>query len=138
MPSRKELAAMRVRLAAVEFADQLESVPNVAGLPVLTAILPATDADTLRQMADRFRQRYPEGIAILASSSEGRPIVVASVSDDLVKRGFHAGDLVKRVAAQIGGGGGGKPTLAQAGGKDAARLEEALTGVADWIKDRLK
>jgi len=136
--TRKELAAMRVRLAAVEFSTQLESVPIIAGLPLLTAILPAADADTLRQMADRFRQRYPDGIAVLASSIEGRPIVVAAVSDSLVKRGIHAGELVKHVAAPLGGSGGGKPTLAQAGGKDASRLEEALSSVDDWVRAHLK
>ena len=136
--NRKELAAMRVRLAAVEFSNQLESVPIVAGLPLLTAILPAADADTLRQMADRFRQRYPGGIAVLASANNGRPIVIATVSESLVKRGIHAGELVKHVAAPLGGSGGGKPTLAQAGGKDASRLEEALSSVTDWVIARLK
>jgi alanyl-tRNA synthetase len=135
--SRKELSSLRVQLAAQEFTNKLDAVPTISGVPVLTAILPGADADTLRQMVDRFRQRYPNGIAVLASSQEGRPVVVAAVSDMLVKRGMNASDLVKQIAAPLGGGGGGKPTLAQAGGKDATKLVETLSKVPDWVKTLL-
>ncbi len=64
--------------------------------------------------------------------------MVAAVTDDLVKRGLHAGELVKFVAGFLGGGGGGRPTLAQAGGKDASRLDEALSQVAGWVASKLK
>jgi alanyl-tRNA synthetase len=75
---------------------------------------------------------------VLGSVGEdGRPLVVAAVTEDLVKRGVHAGELVKFVAGFLGGGGGGRPTLAQAGGKDATRLNEALSQVADWVAGKL-
>jgi alanyl-tRNA synthetase len=135
--ARKHIAAMRAQLAAAEFNRTLDSAHMVKDVPVLTAILSGADADTLRQMADRFRQRYPEGIAVLASVNEGRPTVIASVSESLVKRGITAGELVKHVAAPLGGSGGGKPTLAQAGGKDASRLPEALSGVNEWVSTHL-
>jgi alanyl-tRNA synthetase len=136
---RKHTAALRRELAASQFAAQLDSVPTVRDVPVLTATLPDADADTLREMADRFRQRYPEGVAVLASvGAEGRPVVIAAVTEGLVKRGLHAGELVKHVAQPLGGGGGGRPTLAQAGGKDAARLEEALASVLGWVEAKLK
>ncbi len=67
-----------------------------------------------------------------------KPAVIAAVTEDLVKRGIKAGDLVKFVAAPLGGGGGGKPTLAQAGGKDASKLTEALQSVQGWIESNLK
>lgn len=137
--SRKQIANLRRDLAASEFAERLKEVPRVKDIPVLTSILSETDADTLRLMADRFRQQYPSGVAVLGTVSEdGRPVVIAAVSDDLVKRGLHAGELVKHVAAPLGGGGGGRPTLAQAGGKDAAALPEALASVTSWIESRLK
>jgi alanyl-tRNA synthetase len=101
-------------------------------------VLAGADADTLRQMADRFRQRHPSGVAVLGSVSDGRPLLIAAVTEDLVQRGLHAGELVKFVAGPLGGGGGGKPTLAQAGGKDASRLAEVLAGVPGWVEERLK
>jgi alanyl-tRNA synthetase len=111
----------------------------VGRVPVLTAILPDADADALRQMIDRFRDRYPDGLAVLATvSAEGKPTVIAASSDALVKRGLNAGELVKYVAAPLGGSGGGRPTLAQAGGKDASRLEEALASVPGWVEAHLK
>jgi len=76
-------------------------------------------------------------VVILASAPEGRPLIVAGVSSDLVKRGLHAGELVKSVAAVVGGSGGGKPTLAQAGGKDPSRLAEALDQAIDWVRSNL-
>ncbi len=135
--ARKQIAALRRDLAANEFDAKLQSVPVIAGVPLLTAILPDADVDTLRLMADRYRQAYPGGITVLASVQEGRPVVIAAISEELVKRGLNAGDLVKTVAAPLGGGGGGKPTIAQAGGKDANRLEEALQAVPRWVQEKL-
>jgi len=117
--------------AVAVVASRLESSPGNSGT--------ADTAGTLRQLADQFRQQYPSGVIVLASvSDEGRPLVIAAVSEDLVQRGVHAGDLVKHVAQPLGGSGGGKPTLAQAGGKDASRLDEALASVSPWVRERLE
>ena len=75
--------------------------------------------------------------AVLASSVDNRPIIVAAVTQDLVARGLHAGELVKIVAERVGGGGGGKPTLAQAGGKDSSKLPQALALVPEWVAKHL-
>jgi len=136
--SRKQIAGMRRDLAAIEFASKLQNVPMVAGIHVLTAILPDVDVDTLRLMSDKFRQAYPSGTAVLASVQEGRPVLIAAVSEDLVKQGLNAGELVKYVATPLGGSGGGKPTIAQAGGKDASKLPEALQSVSTWVQKRLR
>ncbi len=106
-------------------------------MPVLAALVPNADADTLRAMTDRFRQRYPSGVVVVASAPDGRPVIIGAVTEDLVKRGLNAGELVKTVAAVVGGGGGGRPTLAQAGGKDAAKLPEALEKAAEYVKSRV-
>ena len=136
---RKQIAALRQSLASAEFEQSLQSTSQVRGVHLLTATLPEADADTLRQMVDRFRQRYPaNGVAVLASVSQGRPTLIAAITDDLVKRGLNAGELVKFVAAPLGGGGGGKPNLAQAGGKDASKLAEALASVSGWLEAKLK
>ena len=134
---RKQVANLRNAMTAIEFSGSLENVPRVAGVPLLTLTLPAADPDTLRQMTDRFRQRYPSGVVVLASVVEGRPTLVAAVTEDLVQRGLHAGDLIKHVAKPLGGSGGGRPTLAQAGGKDASQLGEALASAAKWVADKL-
>ena len=136
--ARKQVAALKRAQAEAEFARGLDAVPSVGGVPLLAARFPAADADTLRGLADRFRQRYPSSVAVLASVAEdGKPTLIAAVTEDLVKRGLNAGELVKFVAAPLGGGGGGRPTLAQAGGKDAARLDEALASVAGWLQGKL-
>jgi alanyl-tRNA synthetase len=134
---QKQVVALRRELAIIEFARHLEDPRSVKGVPVLATALAGADTDTLRQMADRFRQRHSSGVVVLGSISEGRPVLIAAVTEDLVKRGLHAGELVKFVAAPLGGGGGGKPTLAQAGGKDASKLAETLASVPDWVEERL-
>jgi len=136
--ARKQIAELRRSQALQAFQEQLKDLPQVQGAAVLAAAVAEADADTLRSLADRFRQQHPSGVAVLAASGEGRPVVIAAVTDDLVKRGVNAVELVKHVAGYLGGGGGGRPNLAQAGGKDAARLPEALASVNAWVAARLK
>ncbi len=135
--ARKQIAALRRDLAAIQFTSQIELAEEVGGAAVLAVRLDGVDADALRQMTDVFRGKRPSGVVVLASVFEGRPVIVASVSNDLVSRGLHAGELIKHVAAPLGGGGGGRPNLAQAGGKDASRLDEALALTAPWVRQRL-
>jgi alanyl-tRNA synthetase len=136
--ARKQISALRQQLATIEFIRHLDTVPSIRGVPVLTATLAGADADTLRQMTDRFRQRYPSGVVLLASVKDEKPVLVVSVSEDLVRRGLHAGELAKFIATPLGGSGGGRPTLAQAGGKDAGKLAEALARVKEWVEANLK
>ncbi len=136
--AEKQIAHLRQEQATAGFAQTLEQVQQVDGIPLLAALLPNADADTLRQMADRFRDRYPSGVVVLGSVFEGRPTLIAAVTDDLIKRGLHAGEIVKAVAQTIGGGGGGRPTLAQAGGKQPEKLPEALGRVPEIVKSKLK
>jgi len=135
--ARKQISSLRRELSSQEFNNLLENVPLVAKVPVLTASLPEADAETLREMADRFRQKYPSGIVMLASVSAGRPLLVAAVTEDLVARGLHAGELVKYAAQPLGGSGGGRPTMAQAGGKDASQIDQALARANEWVENNL-
>ncbi|MEN8173002.1 MAG: alanine--tRNA ligase [Chloroflexota bacterium] len=136
---RSQIAHLRVNLAAADFTRVLDGTSQVNGVNVLTAVIKDADTDALRQMADRFRQRYPEnGVAVLSTVVNKRPMIIAAVTENLVKRGLKAGDLVKFVAKPLGGGGGGKPTLAQAGGKDASNLDQVLKSVPGWVKDKLE
>jgi alanyl-tRNA synthetase len=134
---RKQIAELRNRLATADFTRVLDKTTKIGEIDVLTAVLNDADADTLRQMADTFRQNHPsQGVAVLATVNDGRPILIAAVTEDLVPHGIKAGDLAGFVARQLGGGGGGKPTLAQAGGKDPSKLDQALASVAGWVAER--
>jgi alanyl-tRNA synthetase len=135
--ARKQAQRLRQELVSAEFEQKLDNVAEVNGVPVLAMVLTNADADTMRQMTDRFKQRYPSGVVVLGSATEGRPALIAAVTDDLVKRGLQAGDLVKTIAQVIGGSGGGRPNLAQAGGKDAGKLHEALDQVLPYVKNKL-
>jgi alanyl-tRNA synthetase len=134
---RKQISALRREMSLVEFNQQLEKVSIIAGVPVMAAEIPGADTDTLRLMADLFRTRHPSGVVVLATISDDRPQLIAAVTEDLVKRGLHAGELVKVVAAPLGGSGGGRPTLAQAGGKDPSQLPQALADVPAWVEKKL-
>ncbi len=135
---KKQFSGLRQTLVSEEFKRLLDEPLHVGDVRVLSVNLPDADANTLRQMADQFRQRYPTlGVAVLASVQDNRPTLIAAVTEDLVKRGLAAGELVKFIAQPLGGSGGGKPTLAQAGGKESQGLEKALASVPRWIEENL-
>ena len=136
--AEKEIEKLRSQLVASAFDEQLGDIEEIEGIPVLRTILPNADMTALREMADKFREKYASGVALLASEQDSKPILIASVTDDLIKRGLNAGQLVQQVAKIVGGGGGGRPNLAQAGGKDASKLAEALDQVPVYIRENLQ
>jgi alanyl-tRNA synthetase len=116
----------------------VHSVQLINGVNVLTAQFIDADIETLRNMGDHFRQIFPhKGIAVLSSVIDERPKIITVVTKDLVNRGINAGDLASYISRQLGGGGGGKPTLAQAGGKDPSKLHDALESVSAWVTENL-
>jgi alanyl-tRNA synthetase len=129
----KQLAQLETRLARTQAQDLVTAAKQVAGVPVLAARLDGLDPDGLRSVVDTLRDRLPSGIILLGSAVDGKVSLVAAVSKDLMKR-FPAGRLVQEIAKMVGGGGGGRPDLAQAGGKDASKLDEALGTVAGWVE----
>lgn len=131
-----QLGELRNRLAFFHF-ERLEPT-TVGGVPVISAIIPNAGPETLRLLADRFRQRNSSGVLVLASTSGNRPIIIAAITEDLVAQGLQANKLVEVVAKVVGGGGGGKPTLAQAGGKDVEMLPKALERVPNWVEEQLR
>jgi len=135
--SQKESARLRREIARRDFESLLSFTKEVKGVKVLAAQVEADTMETLREMSDWFRDRLGSGVIVLGAAMDGRPGFVAAVTPDLVERGLHAGQLVKAVAQVVGGGGGGKPTLAQAGGKDVGKVGEALQIVPDLIAECL-
>jgi alanyl-tRNA synthetase len=136
--AHKEIARLRRELAQRDLETLLAKPADVKGVPVFAGQLSHADADTLREMTDRFRQRVPSGVMVLGAVVGGKPNLIAAVTDDLTARGLDAVQIVKSVASVVGGGGGGKPTLAQAGGKDPARLGEALAQTKSIVAELLK
>jgi alanyl-tRNA synthetase len=135
--ARKQVTAFQQKITAQKVEDSAVTV--VKGVRILTLNLGEVDAETLRYATDKFRERFETSGTIVASGIvNDRPMVFAAVTNDLVARGINAGELVKFVAAPLGGSGGGKPTLAQAGGKDAGKLPEALASVQGWVESKLK
>ncbi len=105
---------------------------------MLAVAVNAGDVETLRQMTDWFRDKLGSSVVAVGAIIDDKPLIVAAVTPDLVGRGLHAGNLVRDAAKIMGGGGGGKPNLAQAGGKESARLPAALASVPDWVRANLK
>jgi alanyl-tRNA synthetase len=119
------------------FQGVLDDVKKIGDISLLAQAIPGADAADLRVLADKFRERYPSGVALLIGLGEGRVPLAAAVTKDLVARGLDAGDLVKQAAEVLEGSGGGKPELAQAGGKDNGRVAEALAKAEPWMKSKL-
>jgi len=103
----------------------------------VAAQVEASDMDTLRQMSDWLRDRLGPSVVVLGATLSGRPNLLAAVTSDLAARGVDAAHIIRAIAPVIGGGGGGRPTLAQAGGKDAGKLPDALALVLPWVKTKL-
>ncbi|MGB9886868.1 MAG: alanine--tRNA ligase [Moorellales bacterium] len=132
----KEIAALRARLNQYHLMELLGQVQEIDGIRLLCAQVPETDASALRELADRLRERLGSGVIVLGAAGRERVSFVATVSPDLVKQGLHAGQVVREVAQVAGGSGGGRPDMAQAGGKQpektAAALAKAAEVIAGW------
>jgi alanyl-tRNA synthetase len=137
--ARKQVAALKTDLALSTFNVQLANVQTVNGVRLLSLELPGADKDTLGTLADKFREKYSEnGVCVIGAANGEQVIVMAAVTQDLIKKGIKAGDLVGHVSRQLGAGGGGAPHLAFGGGKDAAKLPEALASVRAWVEGKIK
>jgi len=130
----RELEKARGQLAGARAGDLLASAVAVDGTRVLATRVEAESKDALRQLGDRLRDRLDSGVIVLGTVIDGRPSLLSMVTPDLVKRGVRAGDVVKEAAVLIDGRGGGRPDLAEAGGKDPAKLDAALAAVAGIVR----
>jgi alanyl-tRNA synthetase len=129
-----ENESLAAKLGNIEAGNLVSKVKDINGVPVLVAKVQGTDMNNLRNMADDLKQKLGSGIVVLGSSVDDKVNLIAGVTKDLMDKGFHAGKLIKEVATRCGGGGGGRPDMAQAGGKDPAKLESALAYVEEWVK----
>ncbi|MDP3058007.1 MAG: DHHA1 domain-containing protein, partial [bacterium] len=108
------------------------------GVKIVARQVQAPQMDNLRVAADAIKNRMPSGVIVLASAHEGKVNLVCMVSDDFVARGLHAGNIIKEIAKVVGGSGGGKPAMAQAGGKYPAEIGRALSLASSLVSAQLK
>jgi alanyl-tRNA synthetase len=131
----RDLSRQRVKDAATGLADRVERAPVVEGVKLFVERVHASSMDELKSMADTVRAKLGSGVGILAAEIEGKAAFVCVVTDDLIKsRGLQAGRIVGELARRVGGGGGGRPHLATAGGKDVAKIDEALASLPGIIR----
>ena len=132
----KELARLKSRLASSQGEDLAAQAVEVNGVKVLAASLDAADAKTLRETLDKLKDKLKSAAIVLGAVSDGKVSLIAGVTADLTGR-LKAGELVNYVAQQVGGKGGGRPDMAQAGGTDPAKLPAALQSVLGWVEQRI-
>ncbi|HOJ51866.1 MAG TPA: alanine--tRNA ligase [Syntrophales bacterium] len=129
----REIEALKGKLAARDSRDMVQKAREVNGVKVLSAVVEAPDVQTLRDYGDKVRDRLGSGIILLGSRADGKALLLCMVTKDLAER-FHAGEIVKQIAPLVGGKGGGRPEMAQAGGPMADKLEMALEKIWDLVK----
>ena len=132
----KELAAARQALVTGSSSDHTENVQEIAGIKVLATRIDGADAKTLREAVDRFKDKLQSAVVVIGSVDDGVVRLAAGVTKDNTDR-IRAGDLIKPVAEQVGGKGGGRPDFAQAGGNNVEALDEALNSVPEWVAAQL-
>ncbi|MFC9445181.1 alanine--tRNA ligase [Bacillus cereus] len=131
---QKENESLAAKLSNIEAGNLTDSVMTVDGVNVLAAKVNVADMNNLRTMMDDLKNKLESAVVVLASVNDDKVNILAGVTKDLIGQGYHAGKLVKEVASRCGGGGGGRPDMAQAGGKNPAQVEEALAFVQEYVK----
>jgi len=131
---QRDNESLAAKLGNIEAGNLVSNAKQIEGVTVLSAKVQAAEMNNLRNMADDLKQKLGSAVIILGSVHEGKVNLIAAVTKDLIEKGFHAGKLIKEVATRCGGGGGGRPDMAQAGGKDPEKLDAALQFVDEWVK----
>lgn len=131
---QKEKESLAAKLGNMEAGSLVDDVQMINGVSVIAKKVNDMDMNGLRSIVDDLKNKLQSGIVILGAENQGKVNIVAGVTKDLVSKGYHAGKLVKEVAVRCGGGGGGRPDMAQAGGKDPEKLEEGIDSAVELIK----
>jgi alanyl-tRNA synthetase len=132
----KELGRLKSRLASSQGDELIDQAVEVKSVKVLAAKLEGADAKALRETVDMLKEKLNSCVVVLGSTEGGKVTLIAGVTADLTSK-IKAGDLVNHVAQQVGGKGGGRPDMAQAGGTEPAKLPQALASVKNWVAQKL-
>ncbi|MGG0238325.1 alanine--tRNA ligase [Bacillus rhizoplanae] len=131
---QKENESLAAKLSNIEAGNLTDTVRTVDGVSMLATKVNVADMNNLRTMMDDLKNKLQSAIIVLAAVSDDKVNILAGVTKDLIEQGYHAGKLVKEVASRCGGGGGGRPDMAQAGGKNPEQVEDALAFVEEYVK----
>ena len=136
--AQSENESLKSKLAQDALGDVMNQVQEVKGVKLLAASLEDVDMNGLRDLGDQLKEKLGEGVVVLASAKGGKVSLLAMATDAAQKAGAHAGNLIKGMAAIVGGGGGGRPNMAQAGGKNPEKIGEALEAAAEILMGQIK
>lgn len=128
---------LKNKLANESLGDVASQVKEIEGLKVLATKVDGVDMNGLRNLGDQMKNQLGECVVVMASVQDGKVNLMATATDGAQKRGAHAGNLIKAIAGLVGGGGGGRPGMAQAGGKNPAGIDEALEKALETVKEQI-
>lgn len=132
-----EIESLKSKMAQEAAGDVMDQVKEVKGVKLLAAQIDGVDMNGLRDLGDQLKEKLGEGVVVLASGNDGKVSLMATATDGAMKMGAHAGNLVKGIAGCVGGGGGGRPNMAQAGGKNQAGIPDALEKAAEVLEGQI-
>ncbi|WP_337663599.1 alanine--tRNA ligase [Suilimivivens sp.] len=135
---QSENESLKSKAAKEALGDVMDQVVEVNGVKLLATKVSGVDMNGLRDLGDQLKAKIAEGVVVLMSDLDGKVNMVAMATDGAMKKGAHAGNLIKGIAALVGGGGGGRPNMAQAGGKNPAGIDEAIKKSAEVLKEQIK
>ena len=133
-----EVESLKSRMAQDAVGDVMDQVKEVKGVKLLAAEVDGVDMNGLRDLGDQLKEKLGDGVVVLASANEGKVSLMATATEGAMKKGAHAGNLVKGIAGCVGGGGGGRPNMAQAGGKNPPGIKDALEKAAEVLEGQIK
>ena len=133
--AKKELEEMKKDLMVNSIGNILEDVEKINGVSVIAKKYENVEVDDLRNIIDSIKEKTERAVVVFASENNGKVMFIVAVTDDLLDKGYHAGNIIKEVAKAAGGGGGGKANMAQAGGKDASKIDEALEVAKNIVRN---
>ena len=133
-----ENESLKSKAAKDALGDVMNQVVEVKGVKLLAASVDGVDMNGLRDLGDQLKEKLGEGVVVLLSNMDGKVNIIAMATDAALKAGAHAGNLIKGIAALVGGGGGGRPNMAQAGGKNPAGIPAAIAEAAKVLEGQIK
>lgn len=136
--TESELEALRAKLSQQQASNLTDQVKDIKGVPVLVSVVTVADIDGLRNMADMLRDKLGTGVVVLGADVGGKASLIVAATKDLLNKGIHSGKIIKEIAQVVGGGGGGRPDMAQAGGKDPAKLQAAVDKAYAVVEGQLQ
>ena len=132
-----EVESLKSKLAQDAMGDVMDQVQEIKGVKLLAAAVDGVDMNGLRDLGDQLKEKLGDGVVVLASGNDGKVSLMVTATDAAMKQGAHAGNLIKAIAGLVGGGGGGRPNMAQAGGKNPAGIPDALKKAAEVLEAQL-